>query len=57
MAAKTYSMSEVEKHNNPEDAWMVIHNKVYNVSNWKHPGGSSNFEHFFSLIETPMWFS
>jgi len=25
---------EVKKHTTPEDAWVVYHNKVYDVSNW-----------------------
>ena len=34
-------MSEVEKHNTPENAWIVINNKVYNVTEFieEHPGG------------------
>ncbi|TMW54963.1 hypothetical protein Poli38472_014734 [Pythium oligandrum] len=32
--------SEIRKHNSPQDAWIVIHHKVYDVSNWDaHPGG------------------
>ena len=34
-------MKDVEKHNKKSDAWLVINNKVYNVTKWidKHPGG------------------
>ena len=34
-------MSEVNKHNKRTDCWMVIEDKVYDVTNWidKHPGG------------------
>ncbi|MCX8167052.1 MAG: cytochrome b5 domain-containing protein [Candidatus Micrarchaeota archaeon] len=37
------SMTEVAKHNKPEDCWSVIHGKVYNFSNAaaKHPGGEA----------------
>lgn len=40
--AKKYSKAEVAKHNTPDDAWMIISGKVYNVTKWitKHPGGN-----------------
>jgi len=36
-----FSRKEVAKHNKIDDCWIVIENKVYNVSNWipHHPGG------------------
>lgn len=38
---KTFTMTEVEKHNNKNDCWLVIDEKVYNVTNYigSHPGG------------------
>lgn len=38
---KKFTLEEVKKHNKKSDAWLVINNKVYNVTNWidKHPGG------------------
>lgn len=38
---KKISAAEVRKHNSEQDCWMVIRNKVYDVSGWttKHPGG------------------
>jgi cytochrome b involved in lipid metabolism len=35
------SMNEVSKHNSPDDLWIVIEDKVYDLTNWisKHPGG------------------
>jgi monoamine oxidase len=38
---KTFSLGEVKKHNKKNDAWTIIENKVYNITNWipKHPGG------------------
>ena len=40
------SWSEVQKHREPSDAWVVYHNKVYDVSNWhEHPGGGVIFTH------------
>ena len=39
--AKLIPMSEVAKHNTPDDAWVVIEGKVYDVSEFieEHPGG------------------
>ncbi|KAL3683664.1 hypothetical protein R1sor_001686 [Riccia sorocarpa] len=39
---KKYTLKDVSKHNTPEDCWLVIWGKVYNVTSWVkvHPGGS-----------------
>lgn len=36
------SVQEVQKHQSPGDLWVVIHGKVYDVSDFmdEHPGGS-----------------
>lgn len=36
------SMQEVERHNTPDDCWVVINGKVYDLSTFQttHPGGS-----------------
>ncbi|CAK0758443.1 hypothetical protein CVIRNUC_002620 [Coccomyxa viridis] len=38
----SYTLSEVSKHCTPQDCWMVVHGKVYDVTRWVafHPGGS-----------------
>ncbi|KAJ5102696.1 hypothetical protein N7532_003225 [Penicillium argentinense] len=38
-----YTLQEVQKHNKPDDVWIVRHNKVYDVTKYMddHPGGSS----------------
>ncbi|XP_053670508.1 cytochrome b5-like isoform X2 [Anopheles nili] len=38
---KQYSLAEVAQHNKPTDVWMVIHDKVYDVTKFlqEHPGG------------------
>ncbi|KAI7896224.1 cytochrome b5 [Mucor mucedo] len=39
--AATYTQAEVDKHNTKGDTWMIIHEKVYDVSTFAedHPGG------------------
>ncbi|KAI8140103.1 cytochrome b5 [Fennellomyces sp. T-0311] len=39
--ATTYTLEEVQKHNSPTDLWMIIHNKVYDITDFvqEHPGG------------------
>lgn len=39
--AKTYSLSDVAKHATSTDCWMIISNKVYDVTSYipNHPGG------------------
>eukprot|EP00941_MAST-03F_sp_MAST-3F-sp1_P001523 g1523.t1 len=42
VALKIYSMSEVAKHNKPNDLWVVLNGKVYDLTKFHraHPGGS-----------------
>ena len=41
-AAETHSLASVAKHNKPNDCWVIIRGKVYNVTAWvpQHPGGA-----------------
>jgi cytochrome b involved in lipid metabolism len=41
MSAKRYSAEEVSQHGTINDLWMVIHDKVYDVTSFadEHPGG------------------
>ncbi|PKS06185.1 hypothetical protein jhhlp_007502 [Lomentospora prolificans] len=43
MATEVHTLADVQRHNTPDDIWVVIHNKVYNVTNYleDHPGGSA----------------
>lgn len=44
---KKISLDEVKKHNQPNDCWLIIDKKVYNVSDYKdHPGGKKLIENF-----------
>ncbi|XP_013882756.1 cytochrome b5 type B [Austrofundulus limnaeus] len=38
---KFYTLEEVRVHNMNSDTWLIIHNKVYDISNFleEHPGG------------------
>eukprot|EP00743_Colponemidia_sp_Colp-15_P002997 GILK01003240.1.p1 GENE.GILK01003240.1~~GILK01003240.1.p1 ORF type:complete len:821 (+),score=102.64 GILK01003240.1:58-2520(+) len=37
----SFCVAEVQKHNSANDCWLIIHDKVYNVTSWMntHPGG------------------
>ena len=37
------TLEEVRKHNKVDDVWIVLHNKVYNVTKYleDHPGGDA----------------
>jgi cytochrome b involved in lipid metabolism len=37
----TYTPEEVAQHNKPDDAWIIVHGKVFNVTPFldEHPGG------------------
>lgn len=39
----TLSMAEISKHNKSSDCWMLISNKVYNITSYfgSHPGGNA----------------
>ena len=39
--SQTYSLDEVNKHRSNKDCWLVVHGKVYDVTDFleEHPGG------------------
>lgn len=40
-SVKTYTLTDVAKHDTKSDCWLVIENNVYNVTSFidQHPGG------------------
>ena len=36
---KFTDLNEVFEHSTKESCWLLINNKVYDVTNFKHPGG------------------
>lgn len=43
-----YSWQEIQRHNQKDDQWLVIHHKVYDVTGWakRHPGGQRILNHY-----------
>lgn len=43
-SSKTYSLSEVEKHNSPQSAWIIIQGHIYDCTRFlnDHPGGADS---------------
>ncbi|CAO3625235.1 unnamed protein product [Cunninghamella blakesleeana] len=41
--SKTYTLAEVNQHHTRDDLWLVIDNKVYNITDFvlEHPGGEA----------------
>ncbi|EOB14525.1 nitrate reductase NADH 2 [Nosema bombycis CQ1] len=53
-----FSMSEISKHNSDSDCWIVIQNKVYDLTNYldKHPGGKRILLKFAGTDCTELFF-
>ena len=42
-----FTWEEIRRHSTKKDRWLVIENRVYNVTNWlKHPGGQMLLNHY-----------
>ncbi|CAH8485118.1 unnamed protein product [Heterobilharzia americana] len=48
MVKQVFNWTEVKKHQSLKDRWIVINNKVYDVTNWqnRHPGGRKVLGHY-----------
>lgn len=57
MTSQTISMQEVAKHNTYDDCWIVIYDKVYNVTSFlsQHPGGISIIADHAGKLMTEMF--
>ncbi|KAJ9529208.1 hypothetical protein QJQ45_007866 [Haematococcus lacustris] len=42
---KLYTVEEVAQHNSPDDAWLIIEDKIFDVSAMQHPGGDVIFSY------------
>eukprot|EP01089_Gocevia_fonbrunei_P013596 TRINITY_DN3515_c0_g1_i2.p1 TRINITY_DN3515_c0_g1~~TRINITY_DN3515_c0_g1_i2.p1 ORF type:complete len:157 (-),score=42.94 TRINITY_DN3515_c0_g1_i2:9-419(-) len=42
---KSYTLAEINKHNTSTDCWLIVDNKVYDVTSYvdEHPGGDAIF--------------
>lgn len=43
-SSKTFSLSEVKKHNSPQSAWIIVHGHIYDCTPFlnDHPGGADS---------------
>jgi cytochrome b involved in lipid metabolism len=46
ISIQQWTMEEVNQHNNKDDCWLVMNNRIYDVSPFipVHPGGDSIFK-------------
>lgn len=51
---KVYSLKEVEEHAGDKDVWIVIHDRVYNVTKFldEHPGGEEVLKDMAGKVAT-----
>ena len=49
-----YTMDEVRKHTSEDDAWLVVDDVIYDISNFwkKHPGGQNVIMAFAGMDAT-----
>ncbi len=47
-----YNLAQIAMHNDHNDAWLVISGRVYDVSQYNHPGGNKIFGNNYGMIAT-----
>eukprot|EP01087_Luapelamoeba_hula_P013464 TRINITY_DN3842_c0_g1_i1.p1 TRINITY_DN3842_c0_g1~~TRINITY_DN3842_c0_g1_i1.p1 ORF type:complete len:227 (+),score=47.32 TRINITY_DN3842_c0_g1_i1:19-699(+) len=54
---RVYTREEVAEHNIPEDCWVIVRDKVYDVTVWalQHPGGAHILYQHAGGDATDMW--
>ncbi|CAH8475763.1 unnamed protein product [Heterobilharzia americana] len=57
MVKQVFNWTEVKKHQSLKDRWIVINNKVYDVTNWqnRHPGGRKVLGHYAGQDATVLY--
>ncbi|KAK6165233.1 hypothetical protein SNE40_022196 [Patella caerulea] len=52
-----FTEDEVRNHNKPDDKWLQIDGKVYDITTWakRHPGGAKIISHFSGQDATDAW--
>ena len=55
--ADKWSGDEIKKHSSPDDCWVIVHGKVYDVTEFKaeHPGGSKIIERYAGTDATSVY--
>ena len=44
---RQYTWEEIRRHSTKKDRWIVIDNRVYDITKWsKHPGGQMVLNHY-----------
>ena len=55
----SYTVTDIAGHNNPNDCWLIISNKVYNATNYLniHPGGAQMIIPYCGMDATAAFYS
>lgn len=55
MAPKQFTMAEVSKHNTKDDLWVVVHDKVYDVTKFQLEVGNWPIQYWLETIMLLTW--
>lgn len=50
MAAKTYTLEDVKQHNTPDNLWIIIEGKVYDVTKFRNEVNEKLTGFIFTVI-------